>query len=68
MTQRDYQRRRKELGKQIDRIDCEWRVAEEVIGARFAAWRQSRWGRKVSLEEAERLLTEAAVVVEVARP
>jgi hypothetical protein len=68
LTQRDYQRRLKELGKQIDRIGCEWRLAEEVIGMRFAARVQSRWGRKVSLEEAERLLAEVAVVVEAAGP
>jgi hypothetical protein len=68
LTQRDYQRRLKELGKRLDGFVSEWRVGEEAIGEGFAAWMQSRWGRKVSLEEAERLLTEAAVVVEAAGP
>lgn len=64
LTQRGYQQRLKELGKLLDRFDCEWRETERATCLRFGAWLEGRCGRRVSLEEAEKLLTEVAVVVE----
>jgi hypothetical protein len=63
LTQRDYQMRRKDLDRKRDRIDQERREAERVIHGRFEATLEGRCGRRVSLEEVERLLSEVAIVV-----
>ena len=41
------------------------RDAERGAEGRFTAWAEARCGRKVGLWEAERLLAEAALVVQV---
>ena len=59
LTQRDYQRKLKEHGKQLYRVRHQREKAEQAVGERFAAWMEVLCGRKVSLEEAERLLDAA---------
>lgn len=68
LTQKQYQARVKEIGKCLDRIDHERRDTEAAVRQRFAVWLEGRCGRRVSLDEAERLLVEVAVVVEAGRP
>jgi len=67
LTQSDYQRRLKGLGRELMRIERERWDAERAAGGRFAAWAEACCGRRVGLDEAERLLTEPALVV-LARP
>ena len=67
-TQREYQGRLKVWREQAERLDRERPGAEAAARGRFAARLEGRGGRAVSLGEAERLLTEVALVVEVGRP
>lgn len=63
-TQREYQQRLKEVDKQRDQLGCERREAERAAQARFSAWLESHCGRRVSLDDGEKLLAEVALVVE----
>jgi hypothetical protein len=68
LPQREYQARRKAAGRGLGLVDADRREAERSAGLRFTAWAEKHCGRRQSLEEAERLLTEAALVVEAPRP
>lgn len=63
ISQREYQRLRKEVQKQMDQLDWERRRAELVAQSEFATWMQGCCGREISFDCAESLLLEAAVVV-----
>ncbi len=64
LTQREYQGRLKVWREQVDRLDRERREAEAAALGRLTDWMEGRCGRRVSLDEAERLLSEAAIVVQ----
>jgi hypothetical protein len=64
LSQRDYQARRKEVGRALEQATFALYRAEHAAGVRFAVWIEGLCGRKMSLVEAERLLTEVAVIVE----
>jgi hypothetical protein len=49
----------------LEHLDMQWWDVERGAEGRFTAWAEARCGRKVGLGEAERLLTEAALVVQV---
>lgn len=60
LTQQEYQRRRKELGRELEELDHDRREAEAAVRERFEVWFSGRCGRRVPLDEAERLLAGAA--------
>jgi hypothetical protein len=64
LTQREYQWQLKDVGRGLEQVGRERWDAEQEARGRFASSVQDRCGRKVSLDEAERLLTEVALVVE----
>jgi hypothetical protein len=63
LSQRDYQARLKEPGRLLERIEWDRRAAERGVQLRFTAWAEGFCGRALTLEEAERLLAEPALVV-----
>lgn len=67
LSQRAYQARLKDLAQDRDRIDEEHRAAVAVLLARFADWTENHCGLRTSLHDAERLLSEVAIVVSTNR-
>lgn len=65
ISQREYQRLRKEIQKQMDQLDWDRHREEQAAQSEFATWMQGCCGREVSFESAERLLLEVTVVVVV---
>jgi hypothetical protein len=65
LLQRDYQQRLKELRQRLEQVDQERCQAEAAIAQRFTDWLQERCGRNISLDTAEKLLAEVAIIVEV---
>jgi hypothetical protein len=63
LTSPDYQARLRELSLAVEDVDRQRREAGEAVRERFADWCATHCGRRVSLDEAETLLSEAAVVV-----
>jgi hypothetical protein len=64
----DYQRQMKDLKEERKGLDTERRQAELALRERFAAWMHARCERRLQLDETERLLLVAAVVVRVWMP
>lgn len=62
LTQQEHQRRRKAVKEEMDRCNSQRWEAEQAARRRFTAWLEGRCGRRLSLDDAEKLLLEAAVV------